>query len=72
MDPKIETLAQALRTIRDRADAALKEIDHAGGQRRALGWKCSGCGQIKHFTRAVPVEVAVPCPKCHGVAFKQC
>jgi hypothetical protein len=70
VDSKIQTLTAALRIIRDHADAALKEIGHAGGERRALGWKCTGCGHIKHFTRAVPAEVAAPCPKCHNTIFE--
>ena len=68
VDPKIETLTAALKTIRDRADAALQEIVQSAGEQRALSWKCSGCGHVKHFTRPVPAEVAAPCPKCHGTA----
>jgi predicted Zn-ribbon and HTH transcriptional regulator len=70
VDSKIETLTAALRKIRDHADAALKDVEPAGKERKALGWKCADCGHIKHFTRPVPVEVAVPCPKCRGETFE--
>ena len=72
MDPKIETLTAALRAIRERADAALKEVQQSGSDQRAQGWKCTGCGHVKRFTRPVPTEVAAPCPKCNGAVFEPC
>jgi rubrerythrin len=72
VDPKIETLTAALRTIRDHANTALKQIEESASERRAMGWKCTGCGHIKRFTRPVPAQVATPCPKCHGAAFEPC
>ena len=39
---------------------------------RSLGWKCTACGHVKHFTRPVPSEVASPCPKCKSDAFQKC
>jgi hypothetical protein len=72
VDPKIETLMAALRAIRDRAEAALKGIELPATERRSLGWKCKGCGYVKHFTRPALAEVAAPCPKCRGAAFEPC
>ena len=68
VDSQIETLTAALKAIRDRADAVLKE--QPATERRSLGWKCNGCGHVKHFTRPVLAEVAAPCPKCHGTTFE--
>jgi hypothetical protein len=72
VDPNVETLTAALRTIRDRADAALREVEQSGSGQRALGWKCTGCGHVKRFTRPVPTEVAAPCPKCNRAKFEPC
>jgi rubrerythrin len=72
VDSQIETLTVALRAIRDHADAALKDVEQPATDRRSLGWKCSGCGYAKHFTRPALAEVAAPCPKCHGTTFEPC
>jgi hypothetical protein len=72
VDPKIETLTAALKAIRDRADAALKDVEQSVTERRSLGWKCMGCGNVKHFTRPAFAEVAAPCPKCRGTVFEPC
>jgi hypothetical protein len=34
-----------------------------------MRWRCLVCGQVKTFTRPVPREVAIPCPKCRGSDF---
>ena len=68
MEPALNALIVALRSIRDQADLVLRKIDKPRRE-RSLAWKCSGCGQVKRFTRPALVEVAVPCPKCGGAAF---
>jgi hypothetical protein len=68
MDPALQPLIIALRSIRDQADSVLKKIAQPK-QERSLAWKCTGCGHVKHFTRPVPAELAAPCPKCGGGAF---
>lgn len=70
MDSKIETLTAALKAIRDRADAALRKIEQPATERRSLGWKCTRCGHVTHFTRPALAEIAAPCPKCNGIAFE--
>ena len=72
VDSQIETLTAALQAIRDHADAALKGMELPATNRRSLGWKCTGCGYVKHFTRPARAEVAAPCPKCRGAAFEPC
>ena len=37
---------------------------------RSLSWKCTACGQVKHFTRPVTAAVADRCPKCKGDSFR--
>ena len=37
---------------------------------RSLGWKCTACGHVKHFTRPVTAAVADHCPKCKGDSFQ--
>jgi hypothetical protein len=64
----LDQLRSAFRLIRDRADDALnllKETEEV----RALSWRCLVCGNAKKFTRPVPREVAIPCPKCKGPDF---
>ena len=68
MDPALDALIVALRSIRDQADSVLRKIDKPRPE-RSLGWKCAGCGYVKHFTRPAVAEVAAPCPKCGGGAF---
>ena len=36
---------------------------------RSLGWKCSACGHVNHFTWPVTAAVADRCPKCKGDSF---
>ena len=69
--PMAETADQirnVLERIRDDAQEALKLLGNSVDQ-RSLAWKCAKCGNIKHFTRPVLVEVAAPCPKCRGELF---
>ncbi len=68
MDPAPDALIVALTSIRDQADSVLKKIDKPRRE-RSLAWKCTRCGQVKHFTRPALAEVAVPCPKCGGAGF---
>ncbi len=68
MDSALEALIVALTSIRDQADSVLKKIEQPSGE-RSLAWKCTSCGQIKHFTRPALAEVAAPCRKCGGAAF---
>ncbi len=68
MDPALEALIVALRSIRDQADSVLRKIEQSRGE-RSLAWKCAACGNVKHFTRPALVEVAATCPKCGGGAF---
>ena len=59
-------LEHAVRRVRPRA---LSHRQVARGDVRALGWRCAGCGHVKHFTRPALKEVAPPCPKCRGSEF---
>jgi len=63
------SIRHILEKIRDDAQQALTVLGDSG-ESRSLAWKCSGCGHIKHFTRAVPAEVAAPCPKCGSESFQ--
>src|SRR5437868_2403959 len=63
-----KSLADVLRQIRDSADAALRELESMEKPRH-LGWRCTSCGETKHFTRPVPPDVAPPCPRCSGSTF---
>ena len=47
-------LKPILETIRERADCALKEIERME-EPKAVKWRCSKCGHLKHFTRPVTV-----------------
>ena len=68
MDSPHHALIAALKSIRDQADSALKEVEQRAEQ-RSLSWKCTSCGHIKHFTRPVLAAVAAACPKCGEEAF---
>ena len=37
---------------------------------RSLGWKCTACGHVKHFTRPVTTATADRCPKCKCDSFR--
>ena len=68
MEPALNALIVALRSIRDQADLVLRKIDKPRPE-RSLAWKCTGCGYVKHFIRPALAEVAAPCPKCGGADF---
>ena len=63
MDAALNAVIVALKSIRDQADSVLRKIEQPR-RKRSVAWKCSGYGQIKHFTRPALEEVAAPCPKC--------
>jgi rubrerythrin len=67
-EPPLEQLRSVFRAIKERADYALNLLREAEEQ-RALSWRCLVCGHVKKFTRPVPAEVAIPCPKCKGTDF---
>jgi rubrerythrin len=64
-------LRDLLEKIKGDAQRALALLP-SEAELRSLCWKCSACGHVKHFTRAVPSEVASPCPKCKSDAFQKC
>jgi hypothetical protein len=66
--PALNALIFVLTSIRDQADSVLRKIDKPRSE-RSLAWKCTRCGQVKHFTRPALAEVSAPCPKCGGGAF---
>ena len=66
--PPFDQLRSAFRSIRDRADYALNLLNEAD-EVRSLSWQCLVCGHTKKFTRPVPREVAIPCPKCKANDF---
>jgi predicted Zn-ribbon and HTH transcriptional regulator len=55
-------------TIRERADCALKQLQHVEEQ-RSMRWKYKDCEYVKHFTRPVPLEAAGRCPRCKSASF---
>jgi predicted Zn-ribbon and HTH transcriptional regulator len=61
-------LRDLLEKIKDDAERALGLLSNENGL-RSLGWKCTGCGHVKHFTRPVTAAVADRCPKCKGDSF---
>jgi Zn finger protein HypA/HybF involved in hydrogenase expression len=67
-EPPLERLRSAFDMIRERAIYALRVIAEFE-EVKSLRWRCLVCGHVKGFTRRVPVEVAVPCPKCKGSDF---
>lgn len=64
----LDQLRSVFRLIRDRADYALDLLKQSD-EVRALSWRCLACGHTKKFTRPVPREIALPCPKCNGTDF---
>jgi hypothetical protein len=36
---------------------------------RSLGWECTPCGHVKHFTRPVTAAAEQRCSKCKGDSF---
>ena len=64
-----KTLKAILKTIRERADYALKQLQDAEDD-RAFRWKCKECGYIKHFTRPASLEATGRCPRCKSTSFE--
>ena len=62
-------LKDLLEKIRDDAQRALTLLA-SETDLRSLGWKCTACGHVKHFTRPVTAAVADRCPKCKGDSFR--
>jgi len=58
-------LRDLLEKIKGDAQRALALLSN-GDELRSLGWQCTGCGHVKHFTRPVTAAVADRCPKCKG------
>ncbi len=66
-----DRIKTVLEKIRDEAQDALNLLVASDGQ-RSLAWRCVNCGHVKHFTRAVPLEVAARYRKCKGEDFRPC
>ena len=62
-------LRDLLEKIKGDAQRALALLSTAT-ELRSLGWKCTACGHVKHFTRPVMVAVADRYPKCKGDFFR--
>jgi hypothetical protein len=37
---------------------------------RSMQWRCTACRYIRHFTRAVPLEAALRCPRFKCTEFR--
>jgi predicted Zn-ribbon and HTH transcriptional regulator len=69
MDPAHQAMMAALRSIRDRVDSVLKQIE--GPQEQcSMRWKCKECRYTKHFTRPVTLEATGRCPRCKSTEFR--
>ena len=68
-DQTPDRLRQILERIRQETEQALSLLISAGDD-RALGWKCKGCGYIKHFTKPVSLEAVARCPRCKSDQFR--
>ena len=68
MDSAHQALRAALEAIRD---VALNALDQVGPSQedRSMRWRCKACRYVKHFTKAVPLEVAGKCPRCKHTEF---
>jgi predicted Zn-ribbon and HTH transcriptional regulator len=64
-----DRLRQILERIRNDTEQALTLLRDGAGEERALGWKCKGCGYIKHFTKPVSLEAVARCPRCKSDQF---
>jgi predicted Zn-ribbon and HTH transcriptional regulator len=62
-------LKAVLKTIRERADYALKQLEGVE-EERSMRWQCKDCRYMKHFTRPVPLESAGKCPRCKSISFE--
>ena len=65
----VTTLKAALKTIREQADYALKQLEDAE-EERSMRWKCKDCRYVKHFTRPVPLEAVGRCLRCKSTEFR--
>lgn len=61
-------LKQILERIRSDTETALTLLNDSQ-EARALAWKCTGCGHVKHFTKPVSLEVVARCPRCKSEQF---
>jgi rubrerythrin len=68
-DNALKPLREILTTIKEKAEYALGRIREME-RVRSMAWACVKCGRVKKFTRRVPDEAAVPCPKCGGDQFQ--
>jgi rubrerythrin len=65
----LKPLKAILKTIREQADYALKQLQDTEEQ-RSMRWKCKECGYIKHFIRPASFEATGRCPRCKGTSFE--
>ena len=68
-NPPLNPIKAILQQIREKTDYALKQIEKME-EPKSVNWRCTSCGYAKHFTKPVPVETAIPCPKCKGSQFE--
>ena len=70
-EKELRAIRDALEEVRGQIDRALTRATAPPAKEiRSLGWRCTACGHIKHFTRPMPIHVARPCPKCRGAEFE--
>lgn len=62
-------LRDLLEKIKGDAQRALALLP-SEAELRSLGWKCTACGHVKHFTWAVTAAVADRYPKCKSDSFR--
>jgi predicted Zn-ribbon and HTH transcriptional regulator len=61
----LRTILEKIRNDAEKAVALLTDTR----EQRALAWKCTGCGYIKHFTKLVTLEAVTRCPRCKSDQF---
>jgi Zn finger protein HypA/HybF involved in hydrogenase expression len=54
-------------TVAPYKSAALNQLSYAGIPEYES--RCKGCSYIKHFTKAVTLEVVARCPRCKSDQF---
>jgi predicted Zn-ribbon and HTH transcriptional regulator len=64
---RLKTILERIREETEKALSLLKDASDG----RALGWKCKGCGYVKHFTKPVSLEVVARCPRCKSDQFRE-
>ena len=62
-------LRDLLEKIKSDAQRALALLS-SETELRSLGWKCTACRYIKHFTKPVPLETAGRRPRCKSTEFQ--